>query len=53
MTNEFIEYALTSRDYKTRVATAEFFAYKVYLPELDKFKQKGLELINDIERVNN
>jgi hypothetical protein len=49
---EFIEYALKSRDYKTRVATAEFFAYKVYLPELSKFKQKGLELIDKIEKVN-
>ena len=51
-TNEFIEYALKSRDYKTRVATAEFFAYKVYLPELAKFKQKGLELIDRIEKIN-
>ncbi|GAB1308559.1 hypothetical protein KH5_12420 [Urechidicola sp. KH5] len=49
---EFIEYALKSRDYKTRVATAEFFAYKVYLPELSKFKQKGLELIEKIEKIN-
>ena len=52
ITSEFIEYALTSRDYKTRVATAEFFAYKVYLPELAKFKQKGLELIDKIEKIN-
>lgn len=52
ITDEFIEYALKSRDYKTRVATAEFFAYKVYLPELDKFKKKGLELIDKIENIN-
>ncbi len=52
VTNEFIEYALKSKDYKTRVATADFFAYKVYLPELDKFKLKGLELIDKIENIN-
>jgi hypothetical protein len=52
ITDEFIEYALKSRDYKTRVATAEFFAYKVYLPELTKFKEKGLDLIDKIEKVN-
>jgi len=52
ITNEFIEYALKSKDYKTRVATADFFAYKVYLPELHKFKQKGLELIDKIEAIN-
>jgi len=51
--DEFIEYALKNKDYKNRVATAEFFAYKVYLPELDKFKQKGLKLISKIENINN
>lgn len=51
ITNEFIEYALNSRDYKTRVATTEFFAYKVYLPELVKFKEKGLVLIDEIEKI--
>ncbi|MGY3795130.1 DUF6090 family protein [uncultured Aquimarina sp.] len=49
--NEFIEYAINSKDYKNRVATADFFAYKVYLPELEKFKQRGLELINEIEVI--
>lgn len=52
ITTEFIEYALKSKDYKTRVATAEFFAYKVYLPELEKFKQKGLDLIEKIKNIN-
>ncbi|OEJ99904.1 DUF6090 family protein [Roseivirga misakiensis] len=52
ITDDFIEYALKSRDYKKRVATAEFFAYKVYLPELDKFKQRGLDLIDKIDKIN-
>ena len=52
ITPDFIEYALNSKDYKTRVATADFFAYKVYLPELATFKQKGLELIDKIEQIN-
>ncbi|MFK8011503.1 MAG: DUF6090 family protein [Marinicellaceae bacterium] len=52
ITSGFIDYALKSRDYKTRVATTEFFAYKVYLPELIKFKQKAQELIEKIETIN-
>jgi len=37
VTDDFIKYALESKDYKTRVATAQFFTYKVYLPEINKF----------------
>lgn len=48
----FVEYALNDKDYKTRVATASFFAYKVYLPELTKFKERGLELVDKIEGIN-
>ena len=48
---EFISYALNSDDYKKRVATAQFFAYKVYLPEIEKFKEQGIELIELIELI--
>lgn len=50
---EFINYALNSNDYKTRVATAQFYAYKVYLPEIKEFKEKGLELIKAITKNEN
>ena len=46
---EFINYALESKDYKTRVATAQFFAYKVYLPEIREFKDKGMNIIKKID----
>ena len=46
---QFIEYALTSQDYRNRVATNYFLTYKVYLPELEEFKKLGLELITKIE----
>lgn len=50
---EFINYALDSNDYKTRVATAQFYTYKVYLPEIKEFKEKGLELIKAINKIEN
>ncbi len=50
---EFITYALESQDYKKRVATAQFYAYTVYLPEIGEFKDKGLELIKKIEMYKN
>jgi len=46
---DFINYALESKDYKNRVATVYFLTYNVYLPKLKKFKTKGLELVNKIE----
>ncbi|RZS93955.1 DUF6090 family protein [Aquimarina brevivitae] len=51
VTDEFIDYAVNSKDYKNRVATSEFFTYKVYLPEIAKFKREGLKLIDKIEKV--
>ncbi|MEL7122530.1 MAG: DUF6090 family protein, partial [Bacteroidota bacterium] len=49
ITEDFIDYALNSKDYKNRVATAKFYAYTIYLPEIIKFKEKGLEIISQIE----
>ena len=49
ITEDFIEYAVGSPDYKTRVATAQFFAYQVYLPEIEKFKTVGQGIIKKID----
>jgi hypothetical protein len=51
ITKDFIEYALDNKDYKSRVATARFYAFQVYLPEVIKFKKQGLELIERIEQM--
>lgn len=51
VTEDFISYAVFDPDYKTRVATAQFFAYIVYLPEIEKFKEMGQEIITEIERL--
>ncbi|MEL6657345.1 MAG: DUF6090 family protein [Bacteroidota bacterium] len=51
ITEDFIEYAVESPDYKTRVATAQFFAYQVYLPEIEKFKSVGQEIIKEIDAL--
>ena len=51
ITDEFIDYALNSKDYKSKVATAKFYAYQVYLPEVIKFKEKGLEIIAKIKET--
>ncbi len=48
---EFIKYALEDQDYKNRVATARFFNYMVYLPEIREFKTIGLELISKIDET--
>lgn len=53
ITEDFIKYAINSKDYKNRVATARFYAYQVYLPEIKKFKKKGLEIIKNIEQIEN
>jgi len=45
----FIDYALKSKDYQNRVATFYFLTYKVYLPEITKFKDQGLKIIAEIE----
>ena len=47
--DRFLDYALYSKDYKNRVATSHFLTYDVYLPELRKFKERGLRIVNSIE----
>ena len=47
----FFQYALESGDYKNRVATVHFLINKVYMPELVKFRNKGLELIKKMEEL--
>lgn len=49
ITPSFIDYALTSQDYKNRVATVYFLTYDVYLPEVIAFKEQGLDLVEMIE----
>lgn len=49
VTEDFMDYAVNDQDYKTRVATAQFFAYIVYLPEIEKFKEMGEGIISQIE----
>jgi len=46
----FLDYALKSKDYKNRIATSHFLTYEVYLPELRKFKEKGLKVVQSIEQ---
>jgi hypothetical protein len=46
----FINYALTSQDFKNRVATFYFANYVIFLPELKTFKEEAEEIINVIER---
>ncbi|MBC8755497.1 hypothetical protein H2O64_12540 [Kordia sp. YSTF-M3] len=47
---KFIEYAITDPDYKNRVASAYFVTYKVFLPELEKFKKQAKVILEEIEK---
>ncbi|QHI37105.1 hypothetical protein IMCC3317_24830 [Kordia antarctica] len=47
---EFIEYAITDPDYKNRVASVYFVTYKVFLPELKKFKEQAEVILEEIEK---
>ena len=46
----FINYALTDKDYKNRVASAYFLTYKVFLPEIRKFKEEAEIIISAINK---
>jgi len=50
---EFIEYAMTDPDYKNRIATTYFMAYKVFLPELETFKKRAEVFLEEIEKRKN
>ncbi|WP_053002265.1 DUF6090 family protein [Kordia jejudonensis] len=45
---EFVAYALKDPDYKNRVATIYFITYKVFLPELEKFKKQAKVILEEI-----
>lgn len=47
---DFIEYAITDPDYKNRVASVYFITYKVFLPELKKFKTQAEGILKEIEK---
>lgn len=48
--NDFVAYALHDPDYKNRIATIYFIAYKVFLPELRTFKKQAEVFIEEIEK---
>ena len=49
----FVEYALTDKDYKNRVATVHFLAYLVFLPEIKRFKEEAEIIISKIHENKN
>ncbi|MEM6721746.1 MAG: DUF6090 family protein [Bacteroidota bacterium] len=49
-TKEFIDYALNDPDYKNRIATTHFMAYKIFLPELVTFKKRAEKILEEIDR---
>jgi len=46
--DEFIEYALSSTDYRNRVNSFYFLYYKIYLRHLRDYRQESLKLIESI-----
>jgi len=46
--DEFIEYALSSTDYRNRVNSFYFLYYKIYLRHLRNYRQESLKLIESI-----
>ncbi len=48
--DEFITYALTSQDYKNRVASWHFITFKAFLPELEKFITSAEKIYSLIEK---
>lgn len=49
----FINYALTDKDYKNRVASVHFLTYLVFLPEIKLFKEEAERIIGEIEKNKN
>ncbi|WP_162819736.1 DUF6090 family protein [Kordia sp. SMS9] len=47
---DFIEYALKDPDYKNRIATTYFLAYKIFLPELKTFKKQANGILEEIQK---
>ncbi len=47
---DFINYALNDPDYKNRIATTYFLAYKIFLPELKTFKKRAKVILEEIQK---
>lgn len=47
----FLPYALSDPDYRNRVATTQFIAYDVFVPELVKFQEQAEALLIEIDGV--
>lgn len=50
---DFINYALNDPDYKNRIATTYFLAYKIFLPELKTFKKRATIILEEIQKRTN
>ncbi len=50
---DFIEYSLSSSDYKNRLGTFKVVAFRLYLPKLELFKKESQELILELEEKIN
>ena len=50
---DFIEYALNDPDYKNRIASVYFVAYKVFLPELKIFQKRAEGILEEISKRKN
>lgn len=47
---DFITYALNDPDYKNRIATTHFMAYRIFLPELETFKKRAAVILEEIKK---
>jgi len=46
--DDFIPYAVGDPDYRNRVATSHFLAYRVFVPELEKFQGQAEDLLTEL-----
>lgn len=51
--DHFIDYALSSNDYKNRVASFYNIFYKIHIPRLKEYKKKAGMIIEHIDRYKN
>lgn len=52
-TDHFIDYALSSNDYKNRVANFYHIFYNIHIPRLKDYKEKAFKIIEHIESYKN
>lgn len=54
ITDDFIEYAITDIEYRNYATMNHFVLFKKFIPHLENYKSKGLELISLMnKRINN